>query len=39
MEQRALRKAAELSPKEKAVLCAQVAADHKAEETLIYEVD
>ena len=39
MEQPALRKAAELSPKEKAVLCAQVAADHKAEETLIYEVD
>lgn len=29
---------AELPPLQKALLCAQVAADHKAENTLIYEV-
>ena len=38
MEQPATEKGAELRPLQKALLCAQVAADHKAENTLIYEV-
>jgi ribosome-associated protein len=38
MEQPATKKAVELRPLQKALLCAQVAADHKAENTLIYEV-
>ena len=38
MEQPALSKTADLPPLEKALLCAQVASDHKAEDTLIYEV-
>ena len=38
MEQAAPRKAAKLPPLEKASLCARVAAEHKAEDTLIYEV-
>lgn len=38
MEQPAVKKTTELSPFKKARLCAQVAADHKAENTLIYEV-
>lgn len=38
MEQPAVKKTTELSPFKKAQLCAQVAADHKAENTLIYEV-
>lgn len=38
MKQPAPKKVVELSPREKALLCAQLAADHKAEDTLIYEV-
>ena len=38
MEQPATKKAAALRPLQKALLCAQVAAGHKAENTLIYEV-
>ncbi len=37
MERPAPIKPAELSPRQKAQLCAQVATDHKAEHTLIYE--
>ena len=38
MEYPESNKRAELPPLQKALLCAQVAADHKAENTLIYEV-
>ncbi len=38
MKQRAPKKAEELPSLEKALLCAQVAADHKAESPLIYHV-
>ncbi len=38
MEHPEPNKGAELPPLQKALLCAQVAADHKAENTLIYEV-
>ena len=38
MEQTARKKGKKLEPLKKAQLCAQVATDHKAEDTLIYEV-
>jgi ribosome-associated protein len=38
MEQPAPNRAADLSPLQKAMLCARAAAEHKAEKTLIYEV-